>query len=177
MAQKIFAISALALALGACGQAEHAPNEAETKTTSSIAEAKKESPVIGTYVKIRKMAAVGDIEGASQLTDDPAAYLEQMRVALERIGQETFSKNMKNAALTINIDSEKRAGDFAMLIINFSFKGQNEKVANFFKKDGDRFVEIVNPDDKIPCQLVKDFFDAKGDTESAIQNCSESTAS
>jgi len=173
MAHKFLMVSAFALVLGACGQAKTAPNETEPTTTDTIAEAKKDSPVVKTYVQIRKMAAVGDIEGAAQLTDDPSGYLEQMNTALERIGQETFSTNMKNAALTTNIDSEKRAGDFAMLIINFSFKGQNEKVANFFKKDGEGYLEIVNPDDKIPCKLVRDFFDAKGDTESAVENCSE----
>lgn len=162
------------LALSACG-AEQAANEPDPETAQEAATGTADSPVVQTYVDIRKKAAVGDIEGAAQLTDDPAAYTAQMNTAIERIGQDKFAENMKNAALTMNIDSEKRAGDFAMLIINFSFKGQNEKVANFFRKNGNQYVEIVAPDDKIPCKLVRDFYDARGDKEAAVKNCSEQT--
>ncbi len=172
MRQHSFLSAICLLALSACG-AEQAANEPDPATAQEAAIGTTDSPVVRTYVDVRKKAAVGDIEGAAQLTDDPAAYTTQMTTAIERIGQEKFAENMKNAALTINIESEKHAGDFAMLIINFSFKGQNEKVANFFQKNGDQYVEIVSPDDKIPCKLVRDFYDARGDKEAAVKNCSE----
>lgn len=175
MSFKYLAPVAFVSLVAACGQAERAPNEEEPKTTAG--QAQEKSAVLDTYMKIRELAANGNIEGAAQLTDNPQAYQTQMNLALERIGQEKFATNMKNASLTSNIVAEKHAGDFAMLIMNFTFKGNNEKVANFFRKSGGRYVEIVTPDDTIPCQLVRDFYDAKGDTQSAVKNCSEPAAS
>jgi len=164
----------LPFTIAACGQADPAPNEGSGETAE---EGVQGSAVLDTYLKIRQLAAAGDIAGASQLTDNPDAYQAQMNLALERIGQEKFAQNMKNAALTSNIVDEKHADDFAMLIMNFSFKGNNEKVANFFRKSGEQYVEIVAPDDTIPCQLVRDFYEAKGDTQSAVKNCSEPPSS
>ena len=162
-----------AAALSACGSSEPAAEKADATTTANS----EASPVITTYVRVRDMASVGDIEGAAALTDNPQAYLQQMNIALDRMGEDIFKQNMKNAALTTNIDSEKRSGDYAMLIINYSFQGHSQKIANFFRQSDGRYFEIVNPDDRIPCQLVRDFYDATGDSGAAIKNCSESSVS
>lgn len=174
MKQSLFFSAVCAVALSACGGAEQAASGTETVEASAQG---MKSPVVSTYVRVRDMASVGDIEGAAALTDDPQAYLQQMNMALKRMGEEIFKQNMKNAALTTNIDSEKRSGNYAMLIINFSFKGHSEKIANFFRQSDGRYFEIVNPDDRIPCQLVRDFYDATGDSDAAIRNCSESSVS
>ena len=155
------------LALSACNFADK-PKQEEPK-----AAAQQDSGVSDTYVRIRKLASVGELNAAAQLTDDPAAYMDQMTTAIASLGEVRFQENMKNSALKSNIHAEKSHGDFVMLIVNYSFEGVNDKAANFFRKKDGRFVEMVNADDRVPCQLVRDFYDAKGEKDAEIGNCTE----
>ncbi len=167
MRVSLFFTPTLLLAVAACNNAEQA--EPEKKI-----EVKEESSEIADiYIRIRKLAAAGELDAASQLTDDPTTYMTQMTTALTSIGEAQFQNNMKNAALKSNIVSEKKSGDFAMLITNYSFKGENDKAANFFRKTDGGYVEIVNAGDDVPCQLVRDFYEAKGEKDAEIGNCTE----
>ncbi len=160
----VAAILALSLLFSACDNQEAATPEAavEKKTTAT-----------DVYVQIRRLAADGALSEAAKLTDDPASYEMQMTVARERMGQEVFAQNMKNAALRANIEGEHAAGDFAMVITRFTANGQSDKAANFFRKKGGGFVEMVAPDDSVPCKLVRDFHEATGDKDAEIGNCSD----
>ncbi|MEE9432995.1 MAG: hypothetical protein V3V15_01995 [Sphingorhabdus sp.] len=164
MRARIIAFTVSLLALAACSPAEQAKPDADAVETESAT---------NVYVNIRKLAGEGDITAAAKLTDDPESYTAQMTIAVERLGEERFQQNMKNATLKSNIHGEKVAGDHAMVIVNFTINGVNDKAANFFRKSGDSYVEIVAPNDSIPCKLVREFYVAKGDKDAEIGNCSE----
>ena len=158
------ALAATCLMLSACGtQKEAAPKAvpAEQSTQAKI------------YMQIRNLTAEGNLEGASQLTDNPVQYVLQMETARARMDEASFANGMIRAAQPKNIEAVRDAGNFSMLVVRYEEQGTLERAPTFYRKSPEGFREIIEPDETIPCKLVRDFYAIKGDKNPEIKNCTE----
>ncbi len=163
---KSIAILASCLALTACGSENAAPSAAKEIAADQSEQAKA-------YVQIRTLTAQGDIAGAAKLTDNPAAYETRMELARQAMDEASFAAKMQVAADKPKIEALRSAGTFSMLVVKFDQQGKLERAVTFFRKTHEGYKEIIEPDENIPCKLVRDFYEIKGDKTAEIKNCAE----
>jgi hypothetical protein len=163
MRLKILSLTVTCAVLCACGAKEEAP---KIIAASDSAQAK-------TYMQIRNLTAQGNLESASKLTDNPAGYVLQMETARARMDEAAFANGMINAAAPKNIEAVRDAGNFSMLVVKYESQGTMERAPTFFRKSAEGYREIVEPDETIPCKLVRDFYAITGDKTAEIKNCAE----
>ncbi len=166
MRVKILAITAACLAIAGCGSTKE----------PAIKAAANESAQAKIYMQIRNLTAEGKLQSAANLTDNPAQYVLQMETARARIDEASFANGMIRAAQPKNIEAVKEAGDFSMLVVRYEEQGTLERAPTFYRKSAEGFREIVEPDETIPCKLVRDFYAIKGDKTAEIKNCTEDKA-
>jgi hypothetical protein len=158
------ALAATCLMLSACGTQKEAASKAVPAEQSAQAKI---------YMQIRNLTAEGNLEGASRLTDNPAQYVLQMETARARMDEASFANGMIRAAQPKNIEAVRDAGNFSMLVVRYEEQGTLERAPTFYRKSPEGFREIVEPDETIPCKLVRDFYAIKGDKTAEIKNCTE----
>jgi hypothetical protein len=83
---------------------------------------------------------------------------------------------MIRAAEPKNIEALRDSGDFSMLVVKYEEQGTLQRAPTFFRKTPEGLREIVDPDETIPCKLVRDFYEIKGDKTAEIKNCTEDEA-
>jgi hypothetical protein len=154
---------AVTLTLSACNNAPPAPKPIPADQS---AQAK-------VYVQIRELAAQGDLSAASKLTDDPPAYLAQIETARLRMDEAAFLAGMQQAADNPNIEALRLSGDYSMLVTKYDSQGTLQRATTFFRKSKDTHREIVEPDEDIPCKLVRDFYEISGEKDGEVKNCAE----
>lgn len=125
------------------------------------------------YVQIRELAAQGDLSAASKLTDDPPGYLAQIETARLRMDEAAFLAGMQQAADNPNIEALRVSGDYSMLVTKYDSQGTMQRATTFFRKSKDTHREIIAPDDYIPCNLVRDFYEISGQKDGEIKDCTE----
>jgi hypothetical protein len=151
------------LSLSACNNSEPVP---KSVPADQSAQAK-------IYVQIRELAAQGDLSAASKLTDDPPGYLVQIETARLRMDETAFLAGMQQAADNPNIEALRISGDYSMLVTKYDQQGTMQRATTFFRKSKDSHREIVAPDDYIPCNLVRDFYEISGEKNGEVKNCAE----
>jgi hypothetical protein len=166
MRMKSIAIFATCLAVSACNSEKAASPAAKEIAVDQSAQAK-------VYVQIRKLTAQGDIGGAAKLTDNPAAYQTKMELVRQAMDEANFTAKMQEAADKPKIEALRDAGAFSMLVVKFDQQGTLERAVTFFRKTGAGYKEIIEPDENIPCKLVRDFYAIKGEKNGEIKNCAE----
>jgi hypothetical protein len=160
------AAAGILLALSACNNGNPAPKPL----------AANQSEQAKIYMQIRNITAEGNLVTASQLTDDPAQYVINMETARARMNEASFANGMMRAAEPKNIEALRDAGDFSMLVVKYEEQGTLQRAPTFFRKTPEGLREIVDPDETIPCKLVRDFYEIKGDKTAEIKNCTEDKA-
>ncbi len=158
------AITAVCVILSACGGPK------ETAPKAALPEQSAQAIV---YMQIRNLTAEGNLAAASKLTDDPAAYVLRMETARARMDEAVFNNGLVRAALPKNIEAVRDAGRFSMLVTRYEQQGTLERAPTFFRQSPEGYREIVEPDETIPCKLVRDFYAIKGDKNPEIKNCTE----
>ena len=155
------------IVLTACGEKPTGPVTFE-------GDALREHPAIETYRNIRLLAADGDIEGAAALTDDPAAFINQISGHRERMGEDAFAKAMRYVAENAPFHALRWEQGYSALILALDENTPSKMAVTFFKDgpNGDP-LEIVSRDDNVPCALVRYFYEEKGEPETEVVNCAE----
>jgi hypothetical protein len=133
----------------------------------------EQSEQVKVYVKIRELAAQGDIVAASKLTDDPPAYMAQIETARLRMDEAAFLAGMQQAADNPNIEALRVSGNYSMLVTKYDSQGTMQRATTFFRRSKDTHREIVAPDDYIPCKLVRDFYAISGQKNGEVKDCTE----
>lgn len=154
---------AAALALSACQNNAPAPKPVPADQS---AQAK-------IYVQIRELAARGDLSAASKLTDDPPGYIAQIETARLRMDEAAFLAGMQQAADSPNVEALRVSGEYSMLVTKYDSQGTMQRATTFFRKSKDTHREIVAPDDYIPCNLVRDFYEISGQKDGEVKDCTE----
>lgn len=152
------------LAITACGK--------EKDNTPKIA-SPSESAQAKIYMQIRNLTAEGNLQGAANLTDNPAAYMALMGTAKANMDEASFANGMIRAAQPKNIEIVREAGDFSLLVTKYEEQGTMERAPTFYRKSPEGIREIIEPDETIPCKLVRDFYAIKGEKNPKIENCTE----
>ncbi len=161
------AFAVMCLMLSACGAQKEAAPKAVPAEQSAQAKI---------YMQIRNLTAEGNLESASKLTDNPAQYMLQMETARARMDEASFANGMIRAAQPKNIEAVRDAGNFSMLVVKYEAQGTLERAPTFFRQSPEGYREIVEPDETIPCKLVRYFYAIKGDKNPEIKNCTEDKA-
>jgi hypothetical protein len=163
MRWKILFAATACIGVSACGAAPPKPKPA----------AADQSPQAKVYVKIRQLAAQGNLSAASKLTDDPPEYLQQTETARLRMDEAAFVAGMQAAADNPTIKALRSSGQYSMLVTKYDSQGTQQWATTFFRKYKDSYREIVAPDDYIPCDLVRDFYAISGQKDGEVKNCTE----
>jgi hypothetical protein len=166
MHMKFITIFSACLALYACSSEKAAQPAAQGIAADQSEQAK-------IYVQIRKLTAQGDIAGAAKLTDNPAAYETKMELVRQAMDEASFAAKMQEAADRPKIEALRDSGAFSMLVVKFDQQGTLERAVTFFRKTGANYKEIIEPDENIPCKLVRDFYAIKGEKNGEVKNCAE----
>jgi hypothetical protein len=166
MRPKILFVLVSCLALYGCGSDPSRPPVPEQRSANQSEQA-------NIYVKIRSLTAQGDIQGASRLTDDPAAYVTNMEIVKQAMDETSFATKMQEAADKPKIEALRIAGPYSMLVVKFDRQGTLERAVTFFRQTRDGYKEIIDPDESIPCKLVRDFYEIKGEKNGEVKNCAE----
>lgn len=163
MQMKFIYIALLGSAVAACGSAPPKPKEISAE----------QSEQARVYVKIRELAAKGDVSAASKLTDDPPSYLAQIETARLRMDEAAFLAGMQQAADNPNIEALRISGNYSMLVTKYDSQGSMQRATTFFRKSKKKHREIVAPDDYIPCKLVRDFYAISGQKDGEVKDCTD----
>jgi hypothetical protein len=164
MRLKTLTIITVCLAAAACDNAKDAAPRSALPSESAQAKI---------YMQIRNLTAEGSLQSAANLTDDPAAYMLQMETAKARMDEASFANGMIRAAQPKNIEAVREAGNFSLLVTKYEAQGTLERAPTFYRKSPEGIREIVEPDETIPCKLVRDFYAIKGEKNPKIENCTE----
>lgn len=170
MRLKSTALLASCLYLAACDRGETDPAAVAKNTPSAESSAQAEI-----YRQIRKLTANGDLAGAAKLTDNPAAYQTRMETAKQAMDDGAFASKMAQAA-DHQMEALREKAPYSMLVVQFDQQGTMERAVTFFRQTNDGLKEIIDPNEDIPCQLVRDFYEIKGEKDGEVKNCTEDKA-
>ena len=120
----------------------------------------EQSEPVATYLAIRDHLADGNLEEASQLTDNPAKFFEKRKELFDRMGEETFKTGNGRTREVISVHSVHHDGDQSLIVIDTG----KYKAATFFIRKDSKFFEVVDTSG-FSKKLTRAFYVAKGEPD------------